>query len=493
MMQWRVSGCRAFVVVGLLASLHIGPQRTLAQEPAAEKQELQRLSAAVDKAQAEVDASQEQLLALKRSLASLQQRLEQSPAPAAARDATAEAQPASLDETSEKQTMQQTELATLNQIKVESSSKYPVSIHGLVLFNGFVNTSAVDTPLAPSVAFSGAGTTGASLRQTSFGIDARGPTLAGASSHADFDVDFLGNAASSLTAPSGGFVRLRTAHAFLDWAHTQAYFQYDRPILNPYSPTSLVLNAQPPLAWSGNLWQWIPQAGLKQSIVLGQTRTLEISTALIDAPDPPALTSSATSSAGAAEQSRRPGGELHLEWTKTQNTTGAAIGIGGYVSPHSLSSTRSYDAWATTLDWRVPLPAGLVLTGNAYRGLALGGLGAGSYKDTVSQQQSATLLSRPLDDVGGWAQLKKQAGERLEFNATLGVDQTFAKEYAAFPLSNSLVYGNLARNRTATGNVIWSPSAYLLFSFEYHRISSYSTSLPVANSNLFGAAAGYRF
>ena len=493
MTRRRVSACLAFVSVGLLAILAVDPPRTLAQESAGEKQELQRLSAAVDEAQAEVVASQKQLLALKRSLASLQQRLEQSPAPAVPKDATVEAQPASLEETSERQTMQETELATLNQVKVESSSKYPVSIHGLILFNGFVNTSAVDAPLAPSVAFSGVGTTGASFRQTSFGIDARGPSLAGAGSHADFDIDFLGNATSLIAANSGGVVRLRTAHALLNWSHTQAFVQYDRPILNPYSPTSLVLNAQPPLAWSGNLWQWIPQAGLKHSVDLGQTRSLEISAALIDAPDPPALTASATSSAGAAEQSRRPGGELHLEWIKTQTPTGVAIGIGGYVSPHSLSSTRTYNAWATTLDWRLPLPAGLVLTGNAYRGLALGGLGAGSYKDTVSQPESGVSSSRPLDDVGGWMQLKRQAGERLEFNAALGIDQTFAKEHVAYPLSNSLIYGSLARNRTETGNVIWSPSAYLLFSFEYHRISSYSTSLPVANSNFFGAAVGYKF
>ncbi len=494
MMRLRVFVCRASVFVGLLASGAAGTQRTLAQEPASAEQELRRLSAAVDKAQAEVDASQRQLLELKRSLALLQQRLGQVQAPAAAAaNATIAAQNPATEEVSENQAMQQAELATLNQIKVESSSKYPVSIHGLLLFNAFVNSSAVDIPLAPSVAFSGAGTAGASLRQTSFGVDARGPTFAGASSHADLDIDFLGSGGAPIAAASNGIVRLRTAHAALNWTHTQAFFQFDRPILNPYSPTSLASNAQPLLAWSGNLWQWVPQAGLTQSVSLGGTHALELSAALIDAPDPPVLTSSATAVAGAAEQSRQPGGELHLELGQTQKPNGVSFGIGGYIGPHSLSATSSYNAWAATLDWRLPLPAGLLLTGNAYRGLALGGLGAGTYKDIVSQQQGPTLFSRPLDDVGGWTQLKKQAGERLEFNAALGLDQAFAKEIASFPLSNSLVYGSFARNRTATGNVIWSPSAYLLFSFEYHRISSYSTSLPVANSNVFGVAAGYKF
>lgn len=501
MIRWRVSRRHVIAFAGVLGSLSFQDRRASAQEPTTAEQELRRLSAAIDRAQAEVDASQRQVLELKRSLASLQERLGKSPvAPEAVMPSAASmnapdssAQADTADQGEEKQAVQQTELATLNQIKVESSSKYPVSIHGLILFNGFLNTSAVDVPLAPSIAFSGAGTAGASLRQTSFGIDARGPTLAGASSHADFDVDLLGNAAAPVTATSTGFVRLRTAHAALDWPHTQAFFQFDRPILNPYSPTSLVANAQPALAWSGNLWQWVPQVGITQSVALGSVRTLEISAALIDSPDPPALTSGGTAVAGAAERSRRPGGELHLELAQTHRSSGASFGVGAYISPHSFPNTGSYNAWAATIDWRLPLPAGLLLTGNAYRGLALGGLGGGTYKDVISQQGGSTPASRPLDNTGGWTQLKKQAGERLEFNGAIGFDQAFAKELTAFPVSNSLFYGNLARNRTVTGNVIWSPSAYLLFSFEYHRISSYSTTLPVANSNVFGIAAGYKF
>lgn len=52
---------------------------------------------------------------------------------------------------------------------------------------------------------------------------------------------------------------------------------------------------------------------------------------------------------------------------------------------------------------------------------------------------------------------------------------------------------NLARNRTYTGNVIYSPSAYLLFSFEYRRLESAPVEgLPNA-SNIIGLGAGYKF
>ncbi len=214
---------------------------------------------------------------------------------------------------------------------------------------------------------------------------------------------------------------------------------------------------------------------------------------MIDTPDPPVLATSATSVASQAERSRWPGGEVHLELANGGKVDGASFGIGGYFSPHSVPNSRNYDAWAVTVDGRLPLTAGFTLTGSAYRGLSLGDLGGGTYKDVVSRQVGSVVSSRPLDDVGGWAQLKKQAGERLEFNAALGLDEAFAKELRAYPLNNSLFYANLARNRTFTGNAIWSPSAYLLFTFEYRRISSYSVALPSASSNVFGVAAGYKF
>ena len=53
---------------------------------------------------------------------------------------------------------------------------------------------------------------------------------------------------------------------------------------------------------------------------------------------------------------------------------------------------------------------------------------------------------------------------------------------------------NLARNRTFTGNVIYSPSAYLLFSLEYRRLAEHAGRRPAApQSNIIGVGAGYRF
>ena len=140
------------------------------------------------------------------------------------------------------------------------------------------------------------------------------------------------------------------------------------------------------------------------------------------------------------------------------------VGVGGYFAEHDSALGRNYDSWASTLDARLSLGSHLELTGNFYRGAALGGLGAGGYKDFVYSPNmiSGGYYFRPLDDVGGWAQLKAKATERLELNAAYGMDNVFAGQLRRYYVSGGSIIQNLARNRTFTGNVIYSPSAYLL-------------------------------
>jgi hypothetical protein len=89
--------------------------------------------------------------------------------------------------------------------------------------------------------------------------------------------------------------------------------------------------------------------------------------------------------------------------------------------------------------------------------------------------------------------LKERLSERLELNAAFGIDNVFADELRFYASSVAIPYQNLARNRTYTGNVIYSPSAYLQFSLEYrHLESSPVLGLP-ADSNIIGLGAGYKF
>ena len=105
-----------------------------------------------------------------------------------------------------------------------------------------------------------------------------------------------------------------------------------------------------------------------------------------------------------------------------------------------------------------------------------------------------TEIVHALDDVGGWAQLKARAGQQVEMNAGYGTDNPFAKEIqAAISSSGTTYYSGLARNRSFFSNVIYSPSAYLLFSLEYKRLwTNYGTGHP-AYSDVVGIGAGYKF
>ncbi len=483
-----------------------------AQQPAAPDataQRLDQLSAAITQAQAQVDASERQLRELQQQLTLLRQQTLQRGVQVAGSAPTPNAAGASIPELAahaelptqdarvqerqqEQQAMQQSQIATLDQEKVESDSKYPVKLSGLVLFNAFTNSAGVDLPATPTVALGGGGSTGASVRQSLFGIDARGPRVFGATSRANARVDFYG--ASTLTGYGdvGGLLRLRTAQATLTWPHAEAFVNLERPLISPLTPTSLTAVAEPALAWSGNLWVWVPQAGARfTGDLAGSGLRARVEAALVDVPDPPAAPYAGTTSL--AEASRRPGTELRLSLLGHADDRGAEIGMGGYFSPHRTAAGTTFNAWAATTDYRLPLGRYVELSGSAYRGQALGGLGGGGYQDYVYRFTGNTSQSRALEDIGGWSQVKYRAARKLEFNTALGTDNVFAGQLRPYAVANGSVYQNIARNRTIFSNVIFSPSSYLLFSFEYRHLSTAPVIGAPWTSEIFGLAAGYRF
>ena len=89
--------------------------------------------------------------------------------------------------------------------------------------------------------------------------------------------------------------------------------------------------------------------------------------------------------------------------------------------------------------------------------------------------------------------MKARVGERLELNAAYGLDNAFAHELRPYLTAGSGWYQNLARNSTITSNVIYSPTAFTLFSFEYRRIESSPAVGAPSKSDVYGVAAGYRF
>jgi len=484
-------------------------------------QRIEQLTDSMTRTQAQLERSQRELDEMRRQLAELRRAMAMRGAPAPAAPAAAMQSPASvIDETSssmaeaiqdlrEQQAIQESQIATQEQTKVESESKYPVKVTGMVLLTAFANTSAVDTPATPSVAIGGSGSAGATVHQTVIGFDARGPHVFGAHSFADLRVDFSGAQAQVSATGYQGYLnsnspmlRLRTAHAGLEWSDTQVQFALDRPIISPDTPTSLTAVAVPALAWSGNLWTWNPQAVVTQNLLASHSAGLEMQAALIDVGDAPLTpqvtpyTPLASNPPSSAEQSSKPGVEARLALAgPDRDGQRIHLGAGGYFAEHNTALGYNFDSWAATLDARLLLGSHVELTGNFYRGAALGGLGAGAYKDFALSPNPYTggYYFRPLDDVGGWAQLKVRAGERLQFNAADGMDNVFSGQLRPYYVAGGPMIQNLARNRTITGNAIYSPSAYLLFSLEYRRLDSAPVEGPPAGSNIVGIGAGYKF
>jgi hypothetical protein len=505
-------------VAAVNISLAQSTTQQVTEQQSSEQQNLgekvQKLSDALASTQSQLEQSQRDLEEMRKELKALQQQVAMggtnapaSSASDAAAAGSAEDLAAAVKDIRERQALQESQIATHEQTKVESDSKFPVKITGMLLMNAFVNTDGVDIPATPTIAIGGTGSVGASVKQTVLGIDARGPRLLGARSFADLRVDFA-NSTSFNSTTSGyfeysngnaSFLRLRTVHAGLEWSKTQTFFSLDRPILSPESPTSLTAVAEPALAWSGNLWAWNPQAVFSQNIGERGARNLQLQAALIDpadAPLTPAFISQAALPPNSVEQSSRPGVEARVALLGAERGNDRNhIGAGGYFARHQTALGRNFDSWATTLDARLLLPVGLQLTGTFYRGLGLGGLGGGAYKDFVYKTNVITggYFFKALDDVGGWAQLKEKVNERIEFNGAYGMDNVFSGQMRRYFIPGGTMYQNLTINRTFTGNVIFTPSAYLLFSLEYRHLGSAPIAGSSAHSNIIGLGAGYRF
>jgi regulator of replication initiation timing len=401
-----------------------------------------------------------------------------------------------VEQLQEQSSILQAEVKQHDQTKVESMSKYPLQVSGMVLLTSFLNNGAVDNSDLPIVAAQKTldnphGSLTATARQTILGLNATGPTLWKARSSADFSVDFFGGIPYSDYNTSAGILRLRTVHARLDWPHDSLSVMLDAPVISPLNPTSYLSVGEPALAWSGNLWTWSPQLAWKHTMPVRGNR-LGVEFALMDpaAPGPPQNYGVRQPDPG--ERSRQPAYESRVSWSLPVNDRAIEVGAGGYYSRQSYSYGHHADAWAGAADWKIPFTTRLELSGELYRGRAIGGLGGSVYKDYVAYAEYPHFQG--LDAEGGWAQLKFRIMRDLETNFAAGQDNGFAKELRESQFASfSDDYMNLARNRTMLANVIFRPKTYLLFSAEYRNIHSWPITGSANTSQSVGLAAGYLF
>jgi hypothetical protein len=120
----------------------------------------------------------------------------------------------------------------------------------------------------------------------------------------------------------------------------------------------------------------------------------------------------------------------------------------------------------------VPLARQFELSGEIYRGKAIGGIGGAIGQSVIVDSSPGGSYSDfwPLNAVGGWSQLKFLATSRLEFNGAFGLDNPFSDDVHWFTSPVGPYGAVIAANRSEMANVIFRPRSDLLLSAEYRHL-----------------------
>lgn len=375
------------------------------------------------------------------------------------------------------------------QTKVESASKYRVRLSGIVLMNLASTQGTVDSIDLPTLAYprqpgDSGGSFGATLRQSQIGFEAFGPTVAGAKTRADLQLDLAGGFPSVPNGINSGLLRLRTATMRMDWTNTSVIVGQDSIFFSPNSPTSFASLAVPALSSAGNLWGWIPQIRVEHRVSVGDQSTLLFQGGILD-PVAGELPSGIPGTqgnegyyrqAGPGEASRQPAYATRMAWTRNLFGQPLRIGVGAFYSRQDYGFNRNVDGWAAMTDLDLPINTRFSLSGKLYRGKALGGLYGGIGRSVLFSGDPTlpTTQIQGLNSVGGWAQLKYRPANKWEINGAFGMDNPYASDLEYFPYSQSYGDPSLSRNKGSFGNVIYRPRSDLLFSAEYRHITTYT-------------------
>jgi hypothetical protein len=474
-------------------------------EPRAELQrKIQGLTAALSETHEQLERSQHQVELLQAELLEIQRQvnLEQQLQPTdSSSKANEESTEAKIADLSEQQEILKEQVKLQNQTKVESVSKYPVRLTGLILFNAFANDGVVDNLDLPEVALRPTpgishAAVGAGMRQTIFGLQALGPKIAGAKTFADLSLDFFAGLSYGNFGTSAGTVRMRTASVNMEWQNDFLQVGMVGPLISPLSPTSYATVAQPGMAWAGNLWTWAPQVRYQHRFVMTQGRTIGLEAGLWDTPGAGFSQSELVRQPTPGELAKRPAYEARVSFGGNAGEHKFDVGLGGYYNRQSYPNDKTLDTWAATLDFTVPFGSRFEVTGEAYRGLGLGGLGGGVYKDVVTGTDPVTGLSamRGLNTIGGWTQFKTRFSQTIEANGAIGQDTGFAGDFHALVLPANAGNSALrARNRAVVANVIFRPKTYFIVSPEYRRIWTWPINSSVSTANIYTISLGYEF
>ncbi len=474
-----------------------GVVRGAGQSPADNTKELSRVSQELEQTKSELAETRRQIEALRRGLEELRSQV-QSAHPAAAEAAP----PAGGEPTTEAADQDVAFLAAKvreqHQAKVESGSKYPVKLSGLILFNAYNNNGPTDIVDLPNLALPrekgvANGDVGATFRQTSLTVEVNGPRALGAASGGDVTIDFSGGSLPGPYGVTAGFLRMRRATAYLNWKNTTLHVGQDTPLFSPLSPTSFASVQQPAFSWAGNLWVWTPGIDVQQRVPLKGETTLLLQGGVLDplTEEPPNFVER---DAGAGEQAHVPAitGRIGLE-RSAEVRFPFSVGFAGYRARQRHFDLKEIDSWTMNADFKVPMSSHFELSGEWYRGQAVGGLGGGIWTSVVYPDTAHSAI-QPLHSIGGWAQLKFTANRFFEVNGAMGQDENEGKDLRVFPNPvGDIEDGPFKKNRAEFVNFIYRPNSVLLFALEYRHMVTTPAVGAKSTAGHINLAIGARF
>lgn len=488
----------AAVTIAMLSSAAASAQsqtETLQDSILQMQKQMSELKSMLEEMKAEMQRSRNETVTLRQELETTRSQLATAMRAAAASPAADEQGEPPVQNLAEEQQLLSAKVQEQYQTKVESSSKYRIRLSGLVLLNTFANRGSVDNIDFPAIVATGStysnhGSVGAGMRQSLLGFDAFGPQIKGGQVTADVQFDFAGGFPYASDGVTFGLPRLRTGNLRLTWPKTTLAAGQDVPFISPLSPSSLASIALPALSYSGNLWTWTPQIRVEHHLDLTDKSSILLQGGVLDPLTGTPPSSQFLRTAQAGEASRQPAYASRIAWTHEAFGHSLTLGAGGFSSQQNWFY-RKVHAWAGTADWTIPLSDRWELSGELYRGRAIGGLGGGlgnSVLLTGPLTDPATRV-RPLNATGGWAQIKFRQTEKLEWNGAAGQDNPDARDLRFFPgaQTNSYYDSSLARNRSAFVNFIYRPKSDVLFSVEYRRMRTFmlqGTSLKADHVNV---------
>jgi hypothetical protein len=400
----------------------------------------------------------------------------------------------------ENQQMIDAKIAEQSQTKIESSSKYRARLSGIVLFNLYGSRGNVDNADYPQLATPPTllhtdASFGGSLRQSQLGIEAFGPTIAGARTSASVQFDFAGGFPQTPNGVSFGIMRLRTGTVRFDWQDTSIVGGQDTLFFSPLTPTSFATLAVPALAYSGNLWAWTPQVRVEHRFTLSETSKISVQGGILDSlsgdtPEPGVYRAPSW-----GENSGQPAYAARVAWTQKVRGQDLTVGFGGYYARQVWGFHRNIDSWASMVDVTLPLGTKFELTTQFYRGRALGGLGGGIGQSVLWNGSLLDPLTETegLNSMGGWAQLKFKATSKLQFNGAFGQDNPYASDLREYGGNANLYGAPISKNQSGFVNFIYQPRSDIVLSLEYRKIRTYLLDANRNSVNLANFSVGYIF